>query len=294
VAPSGRSARDVLRDPVSALALATITAMVVAAALAPWVVPSDPLATNLDHLLAGPSRAHPLGTDGIGRDVLSRLVYGARWSLGVALLVTTVVTAVGLVVGAASGYAGGRRLDLAVTWVVDALLAFPTMLLALAVIGAVGPGLRGVLVALVAVGWATTARVVRGEVLALRERDYVTAARAMGAPAPAIVGRHVLPNVLSPLLVLATVEVGQLILALAGLSFLGLGVQSPTPEWGTMINEGRSFLFRKPELMIYPGVAISVAVVAFNVLGDRLRDVLDPRLATGPTDPGAARLEEQP
>lgn len=249
-----------------------------AALLAPWVAPSDPYTTDLAHILAGPSRHHPLGTDGIGRDVASRLIYGARWSLGAALAVSALVTVIGLIVGAATGYLGGR-VDRVVTWIIDALLAFPTLLLALAVIATVGPGLGGVLVALVVAGWATTARVVRSEVLSLRERDYVLAARATGASTTRVLVHHVLPNVLSPVLVLVTLEVGQLILALAGLSFLGLGVQSPTPEWGTMINEGRNFLFRKPELMIYPGIAISVVAVGFNILGDRLRDVLDPRLS---------------
>lgn len=258
--------------------MAAVAGTGLAALLAPWVAPSDPYTTDLGHILIGPSRHHPLGTDGIGRDVASRLIYGARWSLGAALAVSVLVTLIGLIVGAATGYLGGR-VDRVATWIIDALLAFPTLLLALAVIAAVGPGLGGVPVALVVAGWATTARVVRSEVLSLRERDYVLAARATGASTTRVLVHHVLPNVLSPVLVLVTLEVGQLILALAGLSFLGLGVQSPTPEWGTMINEGRNFLFRKPELMIYPGIAISVVAVAFNILGDQLRDVLDPRLS---------------
>lgn len=282
-----RVLRNLVCDPISAGALAAAVAAGLVALLAPVIAPFDPYATDLGHLLAGPSRHHILGTDGIGRDVASRLIYGARWSVGAALVVSALVTVIGLIVGATSGYIGGR-VDRAVMWVVDALLAFPTLLLALAVIGTVGPGLRGVLVALVVAGWATTARVVRSEVLSLRERDFVVAARAIGASTPAVLVRHVLPNVLSPVLVLATLEVGQLILALAGLSFLGLGVQSPTPEWGTMINEGRAFLFRKPELMIYPGIAISLVAVAFNILGDRVRDVLDPRFV--PDDGSASRV----
>jgi peptide/nickel transport system permease protein len=282
-----RMLRNVVCDPISAGAVAAVVGAGLVALLAPVIAPFDPYATDLGHLLAGSSRHHPLGTDGIGRDVASRLIYGARWSVGAALVVSVLVTVIGLIIGAISGYIGGR-VDRVVMWVVDALLAFPTLLLALAVIGAVGPGLRGVLVALVVAGWATTARVVRSEVLSLRERDFVVAARAIGASTPAVLVRHVLPNVLSPVLVLATLEVGQLILALAGLSFLGLGVQSPTPEWGTMINEGRAFLFRKPELMIYPGIAISLVAVAFNILGDRVRDVLDPRFV--PDDGSASRV----
>lgn len=273
-----RVLRRMVGDPMSAVALVAVLGIGMAALLAPWIAPFNPYTTDLRHILAGPSRNHLLGTDGIGRDIASRLIYGARWSVGAAVLVSLLVTAIGLVVGATTGYLGGR-FDRVVTWVIDALLAFPTLLLALAVIAAVGPGLGGVLIALVAAGWATTARVVRSEVLSLRERDYVVAARATGASTTRVLVKHVLPNVLSPVLVLITLEVGQLILALAGLSFLGLGVQSPTPEWGTMINEGRNFLFRKPELMLYPGIAISVVAVAFNVLGDRLRDVLDPHLS---------------
>ena len=273
-------ARELVRD-LSSLAAAALIALVCLAALAaPWVAPADPMAIDLDSLLDGPSRDHLLGTDGLGRDVLSRLIFGARWSLGAALAVTALVTVIGTAVGAAAGYSRGR-VDWVVVRVVDALLAFPALLLALAIVGVVGPGLRGVLVALVSVGWATTARVVRSQSMSLREHDYVTAARAAGARDWRIIGRHIVPNVVSPVLVLASVEVGQLILALAGLSFLGLGVQSPTPEWGTMINEGRAFLFAKPDLMIYPGIAISLTVVSFNVLGDRLRDLLDPRLAPG-------------
>lgn len=269
--------RDVLRDPWSAIAVVVIGVVGLSALAAPWVAPDDPMAVHLHALLAGPSRHHLLGTDGLGRDVLSRLIFGARWSLGAALLVTFVVTVLGVAIGAAGGCTKGR-VDWVVVRVIDALLAFPALLLAMAIVGVVGPGLRGVLIALVSVGWATTARVVRSQALSLREREYVTASRAAGARGWHVVARHIVPNVLSPVLVLASIEVGQLILALAGLSFLGLGVQSPTPEWGSMINEGRAFLFAKPDLMIYPGLAISLIVISFNVLGDRLRDLLDPRL----------------
>lgn len=274
----GRHAREVLRDPFSLAAVATIGVVGLGALAAPWVAPADPMAVDLDALLDGPSRQHLLGTDGLGRDVLSRLIYGARWSLGVALVVTVLVTVIGTAVGAAAGYVRGR-VDWLVVRVIDSLLAFPSLLLALAIVGVVGPGLRGIMLAIVSVGWATTARVVRGQALSLREQDYVTASHAGGAKAWWVISRHIVPNVVSPVLVLASVEVGQLILALAGLSFLGLGVQSPTPEWGSMINEGRAFIFAKPDLMLYPGIAISAIVISFNLLGDRLRDVLDPRLA---------------
>ncbi len=164
----------------------------------------------------------------------------------------------------------------------DVLLAFPAILLALAIVGVIGPGLRGVLAGLVLVGWAGYARVVRGIVLGVRELDYVVAARAVGGSDAHILRRHVLPNVLSPVIVLASLEMGQLILALAGLSFLGLGAQPPTPEWGTMLNDGRVFLLTAPQLMIYPGVAMSLVVLGLNLLGDGLRDLLDPRTDTLP------------
>jgi peptide/nickel transport system permease protein len=250
--------------------------LVLAGLAAPWIAPDDPTAVHLGARYAKLGPAHPLGTDDIGRDLLSRLLWGARWSLGGALGVTVVVVAIGLSVGAMSGYCGGV-VDGVVMRVVDALLAFPALLLALAVVGVLGPGLRGLLLALVATGWAGYARVVRGLVLSLRERGYVEAARAAGARRGTIVVHHVLPNVLPTVVVLAALEIGQLILSLAALSFLGLGAQRPTPEWGAMLNDGRALLFTHPELMIYPGVAISLAVLGFSLLGDCLHGVLDPR-----------------
>lgn len=270
-------ARVLRQDPQAVVAVVLLTGFAIASVAAPWVAPHDPLALDVRSRLLGSGREHLLGTDQLGRDVLSRIVFGARWSLGAALVVTTIVTLIGVAVGAACGYARGF-LDASVVWVIDALLAFPSLLLALAVIAVLGPGLTGVLVALVAVGWAGYARMVRSMVLSLRERDYVLASRAAGARTTRILRRHLLPNIVSPVVVLASLELGQLILALAGLSFLGLGVQSPTPEWGSMVNEGRPYLLAKPELMIYPGLAISVVVICCNILGDRLRDVLDPRL----------------
>lgn len=269
--------RRIVGDPVSCFALVLVTGLLAAAVGAPWVAPSNPRTLHSDALFAGSSWAHLLGTDQGGRDVLSRLVYGTRWSLGTALLVTVLVTVIGVGVGAVSGFVGGI-VDTVAMRVVDALLAFPTLLLALAIVAVVGRGMGGVLLALVSVGWAASARIVRGLVQSLRERPYVEAARAAGARDRRILGRHILPQVLSPVIVLATLEVGQLILALAGLSFLGLGVKPDTPEWGSMINENRIFLFRAPRLMVYPGIAITLAVLGFNLLGDRLRDILDPRL----------------
>ncbi len=247
------------------------------AVTAPWIGPHDPTAVKPAARLSGSSLDHPLGTDALGRDLLSRLLVGARWSLGTAALATVSVVLIGVSVGLVSGYYGGV-VDAVAMRVVDALLSFPTLLLTLAIVGTIGPGLRGVFLGLVAVAWADYARIVRGSVLAIRERQYVEAARAAGAADRRVLLRHVLPGVLSPVLVLATLEMGQLVLALSGLSFLGLGAQPPTPEWGAMLNDGRTYFLTAPHLMLYPGVAISLAVLGLNLLGDGLRDVLDPRL----------------
>ena len=269
--------RRLARQPLALLGLLVVGAFALAAVAAPVLARHEPETVDVVARLASPSRDHWLGTDTLGRDLFSRIVFGARWSLGAAFVVTVAVSAIGVAVGAASGYLGGR-VDAVAMRVVDALLAFPAILLALAIVGVVGPGLRGVLTGLVLVGWAGYARVVRGIVLSVRENEYVMAARAVGGSDVHILRRHVLPNVVSPVVVLASLEMGQLILALAGLSFLGLGAQPPAPEWGTMLNDGRVFLLTAPQLMIYPGVAISLVVLGLNLLGDGLRDLLDPRL----------------
>lgn len=269
--------RRLLRDHLAVTGLLIVGVLAVVAVTAPWLGPHDPTAVQPALRLAGPSFEHPLGTDALGRDLLSRLLVGARWSLGTAALATVSVVLIGVAVGLVSGYYGGV-IDAIAMRVVDALLAFPTLLLTLAIVGTIGPGLRGVFLGLVAVAWADYARVVRGSVLAVREREYVEAARAAGATDRRLLLRHVLPGVLSPVMVLATLEMGQLVLALSGLSFLGLGAQPPTPEWGAMLNDGRTYFLTAPGLMLYPGIAISVAVLGLNLLGDGLRDVLDPRM----------------
>lgn len=270
--------RRFLRDRLAATGLAIIAALTLVAVLAPWLAPHDPTVVDGLNSLAGPSAQHPLGTDEVGRDVLSRLLFGARWSLGVAALATLVVMVVGTVVGMLAGYFGGWA-DAVIMRVVDALLALPPLVMYLAIIGTLGPGIRNVFIALVAISWAQYARVVRGLVLSVRERDFVRASRSLGAPDRRLMLRHILPNVVSPIVVLASLQLGGTILALAALGFFGLGAQPPTPEWGTMINQGRLFLQTQPGLMIYPGIAISLAVLGFNLIGDGLRDVLDPQLA---------------
>lgn len=274
--PVLRPLRALLRDPLAAAGLALILLLALAAVFAPLLAPHDPAAIDATARLAGSSAEHPLGTDELGRDLLSRLLFGARWSLGIACLATLVVMVVGIAVGLVAGLYGGL-LDNALMRIVDVLLAFPSLLLYLAVVGTLGPGVRNVFLALVAISWASYARVVRGLVVSARQRDYVMAARALGATSRRVMVRHILPNIVSRVVVLASLQVGGMILALAALGFFGLGAQPPTPEWGTMVNQSRLFLQRAPTLMVYPGLAISLAVLGFNLFGDGLRDAFDPR-----------------
>jgi peptide/nickel transport system permease protein len=269
----GRARRDR-----TVIAGTLIVGLVTAAALAaPVVAPHDPSAVDARAILASPSGEHWLGTDNLGRDIFSRLVYGARWSLGAASAAAVAIVLVGITVGVIAGYVGGLVDDIAMR-IVDILLAFPSLVLALAIVGTLGPSLKNVMIGMVAVWWVDYARVMRGLTLGVRDREYVTAAKCAGAPAGHVMLRHILPNVVPSVLVLATLELGGLILAISGLSFLGLGAQPPTPEWGTMLNDGRPFFQRAPQLMLYPGLAITLVVVGCNLLGDGLRDVLDPRL----------------
>ncbi|GAC1480200.1 MAG: ABC transporter permease [Gemmatimonadaceae bacterium] len=257
------------------MGLAIVVAFAAIALLAPWLAPHD--ATLVDPVAAfGTSSAgHWLGTDNLGRDVLSRLVYGARWSLGTVLLATTLIMALGVTIGVAAGYMGGAVDDVLMR-IADAILSVPTLLLALAIVGTIGPGLGSLTLGLASIWWVGYARVVRGLVLGLRERGFVTAAQALGAGNMRIVVAHILPGILPAVAVLASLEMGELVLAVSGLSFLGLGIQPPTPEWGAMLSDSRSDFFTAPRLMLFPGLAISLAVMGFNLLGDGLRDALDP------------------
>ncbi len=270
--------RQFVSDRLAATGLLIVLALTLAAVFAPTLAPHDPTAIDPLRSLEGSSRDHLLGTDELGRDVLSRLLVGARWSLGIAALATLSVMLVGTLIGLVSGYIGGW-VDGVVMRVVDSLLALPSLLLYLAIVGTLGPGIRNVFIALVAISWATYARVMRGLVLSVRERAFDRASRSLGAGDGRLMLRHILPNVISPIVVLGTLQLGGTILALAALGFFGLGAQPPTPEWGTMINQGRLFLETNPGLMVYPGIAISLAVLGFNLMGDGLRDVLDPQLA---------------
>ncbi|MBA4157373.1 MAG: ABC transporter permease [Gemmatimonadetes bacterium] len=271
--------RRLVRSPLALTGLGMIVLLAVLALAAPLLSPHDPTTVDALRRLKGPSIEHPLGTDHLGRDLLSRLLHGSRWSLGTVTVAAALILSIGVTVGAVAGYYGGFIDDFLMR-LVDVLLAFPGLLLALAIAGTLGPGIENVMIGLVSVWWASYARIVRGMVLALRERPFVEAARSLGISEASIIFRHILPNVVPPMVVLATLEMGELILALAALNFLGLGAQPPTPEWGAMINDARPFLLSAPQLMLYPGLAISLVVIGFNLLGDGLRDVLDPHLST--------------
>lgn len=264
------------RDATARFGLVIVIVFLAMAVFGPALAPRDPLEVTADRLL-GPSFRHPLGTDGLGRDLLSRLLVGARLSVGSAVAASALVTTIGVALGAVSGFCGGL-VDKVLMRLVDLLLAIPGLILALAVAGLFRPGLPAVMLGLVSVWWAGYARIVRGLVLSIREQPFVEAARSLGASEARILARHVLPGVISPVVVLATLEIGQLLLAFSGLTFLGLGALPPTPEWGAMLNEARTYFLSDPQLVLVPGLAISLAVLGFNLLGDGIRDALDPRL----------------
>ena len=266
-----------LREPGTALGLILVVSLLLAGLVAPWSPLADPTEINLRERLRSPSPEHLLGTDHMGRDTFSRLVHGARATLLAAAATLVLSMTIAVTVGLLSGYYGGWP-DTALMWVVDLLLAFPSLILALAVAGALGPGLLNVLLAVGAVWWVGHARIIRGITLGEREMAYVTAARASGASDRRIILRHIAPNILGPIVVLASLDIGWIILGIAGLSFLGLGAQPPTPEWGAMLSDARPHLQTAPHLILLPGAAIFLAVLGFNLLGDGLRDLLDPRI----------------
>jgi peptide/nickel transport system permease protein len=256
-------------------ALLTIVLIVVALA-APLLSPYDPSVQDTSRRLETPSRDHILGMDDLGRDVLSRIIWGSRVSLRVGFSVVLLASLIGVSLGAISGYFGGA-IDTLVMRVSDILLAFPGILLAIAMVAVLGPSLNNVILALATIGWVGYARLVRGQVLKVREMEYVTAARALGARSFRVILHHVLPNVINPVIVMATLGLAGAILAEAALSFLGLGVQPPTPSWGAMLTAGRRYLGMANHLAIYPGIAIMLAVMGLNFLGDGLIDALDPK-----------------
>jgi ABC-type dipeptide/oligopeptide/nickel transport system permease subunit len=267
-----------LRTHPSALVGAGILAVyVLASVLGPLLIHYDPVQQDLANAFLPRSAAHPLGTDDLGRDELVRLLYGARYTLALGLAAVAIGLAVGVPLGAVSGYLGGW-VDLGSQRVTDILLAFPNILLALALVAALGVGLQNVILAVGITSIPIFVRLVRASVLSVRELPYVEAARALGVASGVTLFRHVVPNSLAPVIVQASLQLGAAILIAAGLGFLGLGVQAPTPEWGTMLGSSRNYIFSDPDLATYPGLAIFGAVLAFNLLGDGLRDALDPRL----------------
>jgi peptide/nickel transport system permease protein len=267
-----------LRRRRSALAgLALVLAFALAALLAPLLAPADPLKSDFARSLQAPSREAPLGRDELGRDVLSRILYGARISLTIGVVAVGIGVLLGVPLGAVSGYFGGR-VDLLVQRVVDVMLAFPGILLALVTVAVLGVGLYTAMVAIGVVSIPVYARLVRGSVLTVKEWEFVDAARALGHRDLTILGRHIFPNCVGPVLVQSTLQIGSAVLTAAALGFLGLGAQPPTPEWGTMLSKGRDFLRVAPHITAFPGVAIMLIVLGFNLLGDGLRDALDPRL----------------
>lgn len=256
-----------------------LLALAAVAAGADWLAPHDPTRQDLAATLSPPGPGHPMGQDKLGRDVLSRVIHGTRVSLAVGIATVAVSLLVGGSIGAVAGYAGGWIDDLLMR-VVDVLLAFPGLLLAIAFTGILGPSLRNVIIALCLIGWTGYARLTRGEVQRLREREFVEAAHALGVPARRILCRHLLPMVAAPLLVQATFGMAGAIVAEASLSFLGLGAQPPTSSWGSMLNDGRAFVLVAPHLTIFPGIAIMLTVLGLNFLGDGLRDRFDVRPPT--------------
>jgi ABC-type dipeptide/oligopeptide/nickel transport system permease subunit len=265
-----------IRQTLGLAGLAVLVLVGLLSLAAPYVTPHDPRAQDLGKKLQPPSREYPLGTDQLGRDVLSRVLHGGRNTLGGSLLALAILSAVGTVIGGLAGYAGGL-LEALLMRVTDAVLTFPYLVLALALAAAFSPSLLTVVIAVSLTWWGHYARVMRGLVLGVCAMPFVETAHALGARHGRVIGRHVMPNVVPPLVVLSTLDLGLLILSIAALSYLGLGVQPPAPEWGMMLNESRLYMFTAPHLMIFPGSMIFVTVLAANLLGDALRDVLDPR-----------------
>ena len=265
------------RNRLAVLGAAIVVVLVVVAALANVVAPYSPTLVNLNAQFEPPSLQHPFGTDYFGRDILSRVIHGARISLVIGLVPTLIAMTFGTVVGVTGGFKGGKT-DTFLMRMGDIVMAFPSLILAMVVTYTLGASLFTLFIALAVVGWAGAARVVRSQTLSLKQRDFVTASRAVGVGQIGIMFRHIIPNCLAPILILLTLGIPGAIMAEAGLSFLGVGAQPPTPSWGLMVNEGQEYLFSAPWASIFPGLAILVTVLAFNFVGDGLRDALDPFL----------------
>ena len=253
-----------------------IISLALASIIVPLVSPYEFDEQNLNAILEGPSHAHLLGTDGLGRDVFTRLFYGARTSLAVGIFVQFIVLAIGLPIGALAGYAGGRVDNLLMRFV-DVMFAFPDLLLIILIRAILGGSIYMIFLAIGLVAWVNLARLIRGQILSLKQRDFITAARAMGGSGPYITLRHLLPNSLGPVIVLVTFGIPRAIFAEAALSYIGIGIKPPTPSWGTMIQDGYNNIFGAPYLVLFPAIAVGILMLAFTFLGDGLRDALDPR-----------------
>lgn len=265
------------RQPLAAAGAALLLVFVLAATFAPLLAPHDPAALDLNHRMASPAASHLFGTDELGRDILSRTLYGARISLVVAVSVVGISLAAGLVVGCLAGFYGGLTDIILNVYVSNAFLALPGILVAIAFVAFLGPGLVNLILALSISGWVSYARLVRAQVMAVREREFVEAARALGASDLRILARHILPNIVQPLIVQAAIGMAGAVLAEATLSFLGLGIPAPAASWGSMLNDARGHLFDSPHMVVFPALAVMLAVLSFNFIGDALRDYLDPR-----------------
>jgi peptide/nickel transport system permease protein len=267
---------QLVRNPLGMIGLVIIVALLLVAAFAPWIATQSPFEQNLRDVLAPPSGQHLFGTDELGRDIFSRVVYGSRITLLIVLLVSIIVAPIGLLVGALSGYLGGW-VDVALMRLTDLFLAFPSLILALAFVAAMGPGLENAIIAIALTAWPQIARLARAETLSVRNSDYIAAVRLQGASPMRIVLRHVLPMCLPSVVIRVTLNMAGIILTAAGLGFLGLGAQPPSPEWGAMTSTGRRYMLDSWWLVTMPGLAILTVSLAFNLFGDALRDILDPR-----------------
>jgi peptide/nickel transport system permease protein len=269
--------RELKRNPLAAAGVVLVVVFVAFALFAPWLAPKDPAYIDLAGRLARPSWRHLMGTDELGRDILSRVIFGARISMLVGASVVAGSLLLGILIGSVAGYYGGKIDRFVNVIVMNSFLSFPGILLAIAFVAFLGPGLGNLILALVIGGWVGYARLVRAQVLAAREREYVEAARALGASDLRVMVRHILPNILQPVIVQAAIGMAGAVLAEGTMSFLGLGVPPPTASWGSMLNDGRGHLFDAPHLVLFPALAVMLAVLAFNFIGDGLRDYLDPR-----------------
>jgi peptide/nickel transport system permease protein len=267
----------VRHNPLAAAGMVLVVIFVLFALLAPIIAPRDPFFIDLPTRLQAPSASHWFGTDELGRDILSRIIHGARISMLVGMSVVAASLSIGLVVGCIAGYYGGRVDRFVNVIVMNAFLSFPGILLAIAFVAFLGPGILNLILALSIGGWVGYARLVRAQVLATREREFVEAARALGASDWRVITRHILPNTIQPVIVQGAIGMAGAVLAEATMSFLGLGVPPPTASWGSMLNDGRAHLFEAPHLVLFPAAAVMVAVLSFNFIGDALRDYLDPR-----------------